>query len=123
MRKRRFALLALLVLGLSIAAFMLWKFGTGWMPGCQFRRFTGLECPGCGMTRGTYALFHGRFLEAFAFNPVGMILLPLALVGLAIEAIGWAREKPLPFQLRLGRWGSTIIAVVVVVWWVGRNLF
>ena len=37
------------------------------------------------MTRATYAVLHGRFAEAFRLNPVGIILFPIAMIGLGIE--------------------------------------
>jgi hypothetical protein len=123
MHKDRALWASLVVLALAAAAYALRQTGgVGWMPGCVFRKLTGLDCPGCGMTRGTYALLHGRVGEAFAFNPVGMILLPLAMVALSIEVMGWVRGKPMPFRLNPGRWGATIVAVVVIVFWIVRNL-
>jgi hypothetical protein len=124
MRKDRALLFSLIVLTLAVAAYALRETaGAGWMPGCYFRKITGLECPGCGMTRGTYALLHGRFLDAFMFNPVGMILLPLALIGLGLEAIAWVMNRPPFFRLNSGRWGATILATILIVWWIGRNFF
>jgi len=93
------------------------------MPGCFFRRFTGLECPGCGMTRASHAFLNGRFIEAFRFNPVGMVVFPLAVIGVGLEVLAWVRGKVSMFSLRSGRWGATVIAVVMIGWWVGRNLF
>ena len=123
MHKDRAIWVSLAVLGLAFAAFMLRENGgAGWMPGCFFKKATGFDCPGCGMTRATYATLHGRIFDAFKFNPVGMVVLPLALIGFGIEILGWVRGKPLPFRLNPGRWGATVIAVVMVVWWVGRNL-
>jgi hypothetical protein len=114
---------ALGVIAIAGAAYALRETGGGgWMPGCFFRKATGLDCPGCGMTRASYAMLHGRIGDAFAFNPVGMIILPLALIGLGIEVLGWVRGKPLPLRLNPGRWGATIIAVVLIGWWVVRNL-
>src|ERR1043165_5055849 len=45
-------------------------------PVCQFHRLTGLNCPGCGMTRALYALLHGDFAEALRDNAllVGALL-------------------------------------------------
>lgn len=115
---------SLVVFVLAFAAYMLRETGgAGWMPGCVFRKVTGLECPGCGMTRATYATLHGRIGDAFRLNPVGMVLLPLAMIGLAIEVIGWVRGRPLPFRLNPGRWGATAIAGVLILWWIGRNVF
>jgi hypothetical protein len=55
-------------------------------PECQFHRLTGLNCPGCGMTRAAYALLHGEFASAVRDNAL--------LVGL----LAW-------FTLRSGRFG------------------
>jgi len=41
---------------------------------CGFRRFTGYNCPGCGMTRSFTFLAHGQVMEAFRMNVVGPFL-------------------------------------------------
>jgi len=53
-------------------------------PACQFHRLTGLNCPGCGMTRAAYALLHGEFLTALHDNA----LFVFALATLAVRG-GW----------------------------------
>lgn len=114
--------------GVLAATFAAWQLrqhgpdGVGWMPGCLFHRFTGLHCPGCGMTRATFATLHGRIGDAFRLNPVGMVLFPLALVGIALELAGWVRGRPLSFKLHFGRWGATVIAVIVIAFWILRNV-
>ena len=124
MHKDRALWVSLAVLGLCFAAYMLRETGgAGWMPGCVFRKVTGFECPGCGMTRATYATLHGRIGDAFRFNPVGMVLFPLAMIGFAIEVAGWVRGKPLPFRLNPGRWGATAIGAILILWWIGRNVY
>ena len=45
----------------------------GFFPVCPLHALTGLNCPGCGLTRGFHALFHGDVLTALHFNA----LLPL----------------------------------------------
>lgn len=37
-------------------------------PQCPLHQMTGLNCPGCGLTRGFHALFHGDILGALHFN-------------------------------------------------------
>jgi hypothetical protein len=49
-------------------------------PVCQLHRLTGLNCPGCGMTRALYALLHGHFSTALRDNA-------LLLLGLAAAAL------------------------------------
>ena len=111
-----------------VLAFAAWQLslhgpsGLPWMPGCLFHSATGLHCPGCGMTRATHAALHGHFGQAFRFNPVGVILLPVALVGVGIELAGWVRGRPLPFRLNPGATGAWIIAGVVIAFWILRNL-
>ena len=41
------------------------------------------------MTRAAAAILHGDLAAAFRYNPVGFVLLPLALVGLVPEWLGW----------------------------------
>ena len=36
---------------------------------CSTRVLTGIDCPGCGLTRAFVSISHGRFLEAWQFNP------------------------------------------------------
>ena len=52
----------------------------GFYPTCLFHQLTGLNCPGCGSTRGLYALLHGNFLIALRDNA----LFVLSLAGGAI---------------------------------------
>ena len=96
--------------------------GLPWLPGCTFHSLTGLNCPGCGMTRAAYSTLHGRIGEAFRLNPLGMILLPMAGLGIGIEIIGWVRGTALPYRLRVGAKGAWIIVWAVVVFWIARNL-
>lgn len=117
--------LALGMLVLAGPAFALYQQGPSastWLPSCTFHKFTGLNCPGCGMTRAAYATLHGRIGEAFRMNPVGMILLPLACIRLGIQLLGWVRGKPLPFRFNVGARGAWAIVWVVIGFWILRNI-
>lgn len=94
--------------------------GLAWLPGCPFHGITGLHCPGCGMTRAAYETLHGRLGAAFRLNPVGMILLPLAGVGLGVELLGWLRGQTLRWQL--GGRGAWAIFWLLVGFWILRNI-
>ena len=89
---------------------------------CLLHDVTGLHCPGCGMTRATHAAIEGEWLAAFRFNPLGVFLLPLALVALIPEAIGWVRGTPPPWKMPIGKRGAWILAWTVIVYAVIRNL-
>ncbi|MGK0189091.1 MAG: hypothetical protein ACI9R3_004908 [Verrucomicrobiales bacterium] len=52
------------------------------LPPCSFKALTDYHCPGCGGTRSVHALLHGRFTQAFHFNP--LFIAGLVVVGIAI---------------------------------------
>lgn len=54
-------------------------------PLCYLHLTTGLLCPGCGGLRAMHQLLHGHLAEAFRFNPLLVLALPVA-VGLAARA-------------------------------------
>lgn len=45
-------------------------FMLGGTPDCFFERLTGIYCPGCGMTRATFALFDGKIIKSLLYNAV-----------------------------------------------------
>lgn len=71
----------------------------GFFPTCPFHSLTGLSCPGCGLTRGFHALFHGDLAQALQFN----LLLPVYLIFFAFVAMSLAlvvfRGRGLSFEV------------------------
>jgi hypothetical protein len=57
-------------IGLGFLAYGLLVFFTGNSSICIFKVYTGLPCPGCGMTRSFMSVFHGKFHEAFYWHPL-----------------------------------------------------
>lgn len=67
------------ILAGSAGAFVVGYFNpstSNFFPVCPLFTITGLNCPGCGLTRGFHALFHGDILTALQFN----LLLPVYLL-------------------------------------------
>lgn len=52
---------------------------------CLVKKVIGHSCPGCGMTRSIVSFFHGNFKDAFFYNKLIVIVLPLL-------AFLWIRE-------------------------------
>ena len=68
MRKRIFKIYtAILSVGLI---YLLWIRLTGLKIPCLYLLTTGLQCPGCGMTRALWALLRLDFAAAFSWNPL-----------------------------------------------------
>lgn len=87
---------------------------------CPFKAVTGWDCPFCGGLRGTYSLMHGDVATALDHN----VLLPVFLTGMVAlvwgvwrrwDFAGWARS-------RHGRWLIASAVLLLVAFWVARNL-
>jgi hypothetical protein len=61
----------------------------GFYPVCVFHALTGLNCPGCGMTRSLYALLHGNLRLALKDNA----LFVLTLAALAVWGVHFILRK------------------------------
>jgi hypothetical protein len=85
-------------------------------PVCQFHRFTGLNCPGCGMTRALYALLHGDLKIALHDNVlfVGALFLGVSRSGwFALNKIRGRRNGE--FFPATFLWPALVIALVFAV--------
>jgi len=62
---------------------------TGWespVPLCLVKGLTGLDCPGCGMTRAFLFIGHGRLADATALHPASIPAF-LIVTGMALAGI------------------------------------
>ena len=91
-------------------------------PGCPFHQATGLWCPGCGLTRGTYQLLHGDLAAALGYN----VFTPLALIAIAVVWIAWLRRSwgapPLRLPEHAGRLLGSALPMLIIAYGVLRNL-
>ena len=88
---------------------------------CPSKRLLGIECPGCGATRAIHHTSRGRIDEAFAHNPlfviVGLPMLGFILMSLAIASFLGIRPR---FYVG-GKW-AYFAAIVLVSYLILRNL-
>src|SRR5688572_17163236 len=60
---------------------------------CPFKVFTGLPCPGCGLTRSAVAFLHGDPSTSLFYHPLGApIVIAAVLIGL-VDAWAWWRSR------------------------------
>ena len=89
---------------------------------CTMRRYLGIGCPGCGLTRCFISITQGQFREAWAFNPVGILLyliiifqIPYRLFQLGRLGLGYAAwEIPALYYC------LALIAIGLPLQWVWR---
>lgn len=106
---------------LACVALRLWDPGDDGTVLCPFRSATGLDCPGCGMTRATAALARADVVGAVDHN---LFVVPLVGV-LAYVYVRWAGHRTrwwtLP-SLRLPTSAVWITAALLVGFWLARNV-
>ena len=77
---------------------------------CPFRAFTGLPCPGCGMTHAFVALGHGNLAAAWHYNVLSLPLFAFGLIWLVGRLTG---IRTLPVLTR--RSEAALIGVALVI--------
>lgn len=89
----------------------------GFFPVCPLYYLTGIHCPGCGLTRGFHALFHGDVLTALHFNALlpayalvfGFMCVSMILVAVRGRGLSWRIVPP------SAMYGFLILAAVFFV--------
>jgi len=90
-------------------------------PPCYFHYFTGWHCPGCGATRSVGALVRGDVEQAFAYNVLFMLFLPLlayGVLGATWELWTGRRRRRIPFP----DWAAIALVVLLLAYFVARNI-
>ncbi len=80
--KNQESLLTLGKLGVLLALpLLLMLIPTAWLERrrslCIIKHLTGRNCPGCGMTRAISSASHGEFRQAWRYNRLVVIVLPI----------------------------------------------
>lgn len=93
---------------------------TGFFLPCPFRFLTGLNCPGCGVTRALHQLLHGHFEAAFMLNPLLLLAIPFLLFALIRCSVivmrgGVPRPNALPAPYIYA------IFFIILSFWIFRN--
>jgi len=90
-------------------------------PRCMFRLVTGLHCPGCGATRCVAALLHGDLQQAFAYNPLFVVMLPFLVFGaMRIAYSTWTGKQMRGY--RLPAWALKTLVGLLIIYWIARNI-
>jgi len=93
----------------------------GHLPTCPTKALLGIVCPGCGSMRMIYSLMHGDLGAALHYNAVGVVALALLAWSFAAYCARlWTGRRRRTWQH--WRYASTTILVVVVGWFVVRNI-
>lgn len=87
----------------------------------MFHLVTGLQCPGCGVSRMCLALLRLDFPGAFAANPAIFCLLPLGAV-LAVRTLLRYIKTGSSRSTRAEEWIMAGMCVILVLFAIWRNI-
>jgi hypothetical protein len=90
-------------------------------PQCTFKALTGLDCPGCGLTRAMHALLTGHPVAALDHNIFIAVIFPLA----AYMYVRWLGDALFGWKLpgvRIPRHIGWALVPALLAFWVVRNI-
>lgn len=99
-----------------IYAVLIIKFDIG-IP-CIFYEVTGLYCPGCGITRLCVSLFEGDLYQAFRYNPIIFIDVPIIFILFVLDIL----FKDKKIIKKITNVFIIILIVITVIFGVLRNI-
>ncbi|RYZ99798.1 MAG: DUF2752 domain-containing protein [Sphingobacteriaceae bacterium] len=91
-------------------------------PKCPFHVITGLDCPGCGSQRAFHALLHGNLATAADHNILFICSIPLLMVHFGYKIASFTQNRVIQFKLLYHPLTPKIMAAVVVLFWIVRNI-
>ena len=92
-----------------------------YFPQCPFNALTGLNCPGCGLTRAMHGLLNGDILTALDFNVLIVFIAPLPFYALLMLVSVALRGRSLPFP-KVSNSAIWTISAILVAFGILRNL-
>lgn len=86
---------------------------------CLFYKVTGLQCPGCGITRCLFSLIEGNVVKAFYYNGlVSIFILPFILY----EGIQYYRYISGKSTIKIPSIVWNVLLVIVILFGIVRNI-
>ena len=87
---------------------------------CVFHEITGLYCPGCGITRCFISIINLDLMQAFRYNCLVFILLPLFMYIFIKKYYFWLLNKECTiFSNRF----YVVLAIITLLFGIFRNIF
>lgn len=85
---------------------------------CVFNKITGLYCPGCGITRMTLSILKGDIYQAFRYNPIIFIDVPIICISLIFEKC----FKNIKYVKKITNVIFIILLIITIIFGVLRNI-
>lgn len=89
---------------------------------CPFHVLTGFYCPGCGITRCLFSLFHGDIKQAFFYNMLVFLYLPFLLFYFCYQCYIYILDKRDVFLTKIPKWILYSLLFLTILFGVLRNV-
>jgi hypothetical protein len=92
---------------------------------CPILAFTGIPCPGCGLTRSFLALTKGNLISSFnyhLFGPILFCLLMLATIHLLLEIVTKQKIKAYYVKIIKNKTVQILTIPSILIYYLGRLL-
>ena len=105
-----------------LVALVLSYFGKG-LP-CPINLVTGLNCPGCGITRATMAVLKLDFRRAFSVNAMFLVEYAYVFYMYILASVNYVRKGKATLDSPPSwRWIDITALVLILGWGIVRNIF
>ena len=122
--KQRLKRILLIYLGLLLIfiAYYIIHNKTGFYIPCIFHELTGLDCPGCGITRCLFYLVNLKIGDAFRVNPLVFIYLPFIIAYYLYQSYLYIYNKKDKILIKIPNYVTYIILVITIIYGIVRNI-
>ena len=94
-------------------------------PLCGVKRFLGVDCPGCGLTRAFISISHGRWADAWRFHLASFLLYGFVVAQIPWHMVQLSRlvrgrppiDWPVVYAVPIG------VVIALVLAWVAKFVF
>jgi hypothetical protein len=119
---RRLLVMIAVLLVTGVVYYLFSPLESSFFPKCPFHSITGLDCPGCGSQRALHHLTHLEIKKAMISNPLLVIAIPYIFTGIYFEYFGGKENYPRMRRILFGKNATAIILIVILLFWIVRNL-
>jgi hypothetical protein len=84
---------------------------------CPLRRFFGISCPTCGMTRSIVFLVQGRLADSLAAHRLGWLIFALIVLQIPYRIWCLATQRIEPYRPRLIEMAIALFTLLLVLNW------
>lgn len=89
---------------------------------CPIHSLTNLYCPGCGITRMLLSLCKLDFYQAFRYNPLAFIMLPIFIFYFIDYIISLFKNKKALYT-KINSKVCIVLIIIFIVYGIARNIY